>query len=260
MTYENLQIDMHGSTAELIVSRPEKLNALDNRTLVELRHAFDAFAGDDAIRAIVLTGAGEKAFVAGADITEIRDQTPLEARQFSEQGQQLMRRIESMTKPVIAAINGYCLGGGLELALACHFRYASENARLGLPEIKLGIIPGFGGTQRLTRLIGRSRALEMILTGEPVDALTAEKYGIVQRVVGRGEVSGQAVQTARQLATAAPHAVAAILETVDLGLDMPLDQGLGFETARFALCCATEDMREGTAAFLEKRKAKFTGK
>jgi len=259
MNYENLKMDMHGSTVELTVSRPEKLNALNNRTILELRHAFDVLASDDAVRAVVVTGAGEKAFIAGADISEIRDKTPLDARQFSEQGQQLMRRIETMTKPVIAAINGYCLGGGLELALACHFRYASENARLGLPEIKLGIIPGFGGTQRLTRLIGRSRALEMILTGEPVDAATAEKYGIVQRVVGTGEVSSHALQTARHLATAAPHAVAAILEAVDLGLDMPLDQGLGFETARFALCCATEDMREGTSAFLEKRKANFTG-
>jgi len=260
MTPENLQIDVRDRVAAVTITRPEKLNALNNQTIGELHQVFETFAGDDAVRAIIVTGAGEKAFVAGADISEIRDQTPLDARHFSAQGQQLMRRIESMTKPVIAAINGYCLGGGLELALSCHFRYASENARLGLPEIKLGILPGFGGTQRLSRLIGRSRALEMILTGEPVDAHTAERYGIVQGVVDVGEVHEHALAIARRLAAAAPHAVGAILETVDKGLDMPLEQGLGFETARFALCCATEDMREGTAAFLEKRKPDFRGR
>ncbi|MBL38243.1 MAG: enoyl-CoA hydratase [Xanthomonadales bacterium] len=260
MTYETLQIEMHDQVVVLTVARPEKLNALDHRTIGELHRAFEAFAGDDSIRAVVVTGAGEKAFVAGADIAEIREQTPLDARRFSERGQQLMRRIETMTKPVIAAINGYCLGGGLELALACHVRYASENARLGLPEIKLGILPGFGGTQRLSRLIGRGRALEMILTGEPVDAHTAEGYGIVQGVVDAGELAEHALGVARRLAAAAPHAVGAILETTDKGLDMPLEQGLAFETARFALCCATEDMREGTAAFLEKRKPQFRGR
>lgn len=260
MNHDNLKIDTHGSVAVLTVDRPEKLNALNRQTVAELHQAFEEFSRNDSIRAIVVTGAGEKAFVAGADISEIRDQTPLDARHFSARGQQLMRRIETMTKPVIAAINGYCLGGGLELALACHIRYASENARLGLPEIKLGILPGFGGTQRLSRLIGRSRALEMILTGEPVDARTAEGYGIVQGVVADGEVSDHARNVARRLASAAPHAIGAILETVDKGLDMPLEQGLGFETAQFALCCATEDMREGTAAFLEKRKPEFTGR
>lgn len=259
MNLENLQLDIQGNLALITVTRPEKLNALNRKTVGELQRLFDELANDNQVRAIVLTGAGEKAFVAGADIVEIRDQTALAAREFSERGQQLMRRIETMPKPVIAAINGYCLGGGLELALACHFRYASENARLGLPEIKLGIIPGFGGTQRLPRLIGRSRALEMILSGEPVDAETAAQYGIVQDVVAAGEVSGHAMAVAARLATAAPHAVAGILSAVDRGLDMPLRQGLEYETARFALCCATSDMREGTAAFLEKRKPAFTG-
>src|SRR6056297_3466364 len=207
MNYQNLKVEMHGRVAVLTVTRPAKLNALNHRTVVELHQAFEAFANDDAVRAVVVTGAGEKAFVAGADISEIRDQTPLDARQFSERGQQLMRRIETMTKPVIAAINGYCLGGGLELALACHFRYASENARLGLPEIKLGIMPGFGGTQRLARLAGRSRALEMILTGDPVDASTAEDYGIVQGVFDASQLAEHVIGVAKRLAEAAPHAV-----------------------------------------------------
>lgn len=260
MEYENLQIDLQGRVALLTVTRPEKLNALNNQTIEELDRVFHAFANDPEVRAVVVTGAGNKAFVAGADISEIREQTPLDARHFSERGQRLMLRIETMTKPVIAAINGYCLGGGLELALACHFRYASDNAHLGLPEIKLGIMPGFGGTQRLSRLVGRSRALEMILTGDPVDAHTAERYDIVQSVVDAGQVTEHALAIAQRLAESAPHAVAAILETVDKGLDTPLQQALCLETARFALCCATEDMREGTAAFLGKRKPQFSGK
>lgn len=260
MTYKNITLDLQGKVALLTVTRPEKLNALNDETIVELLEAFGTLETDPEIRAVVLTGAGEKAFVAGADITEIRDQSPLEAREFSARGQRLMRSIETMNKPVIAAINGYCLGGGLELALACHFRYASENARMGLPEIKLGIIPGFGGTQRLSRLVGRSQALEMILTGEPVDAQVGEHYGIVQGVVAAGTVSEHAMTVANRLAMSAPHAVAAILETVDKGLDTPLEQALGLETARFALCCATQDMREGTDAFLEKRKPRFRGK
>jgi len=260
MNFENLQLDQHDTVATLTVARLEKLNALNCKTVDELHQAFENLARQREVRAIVVTGAGNKAFVAGADIGEIRDQTPLDAQHFSRRGQRLMRRIETMPKPVIAAINGFALGGGLELALACHFRYASENARLGLPEIRLGIIPGFGGTQRLSRLVGRSRAIEMMLTGEPIDASTAERYGIVQGVVGAGEVLDHASGIAARLAQAAPHAVRAILETVDRGLNMPIDQALDFETARFALCCATDDMREGTAAFLEKRKPDFTGR
>lgn len=259
MEFENLQIERDQGVATLTIARPDKLNALNRHTIAELLQAFDTLSQASEIRAIVVTGAGEKAFVAGADIAEIRDQTPLQAHHFSQRGQQLMRRIETMPIPVIAAINGFALGGGLELALACHFRYASENARLGLPEIKLGIIPGFGGTQRLPRLIGRSRALEMMLSGEPVDAHAAQRYGIVLDVVPVGEVVEQAQGVARRLAQAAPRAASAILEATDRGLDMPLAQALDFETARFALCCATEDMREGTSAFLEKRKPEFTG-
>lgn len=260
MNYQNLQLEQRERVATLTISRPEKLNALNHRTIDELLAAFQSLDDRAEIRVVVVTGAGEKAFVAGADIGEIRDQSPLQARQFSKVGQRLMRRVETMSKPVIAAVNGFALGGGLELALACHFRYASENARLGLPEIKLGIIPGFGGTQRLSRLVGRSRAIEMMLTGEPVDARTAERYGIVQGVVAQGEVHQHALEIAGRLAEAAPHAVRAILDAVDRGLDMPLDPALDFETSQFALCCASEDMREGTSAFLEKRKPNFTGR
>lgn len=260
MQFENLQVEWRGPVAIVTIDRPDKLNALNRRTIEELHQAFDTFAGDDEVRAVVVTGAGDKAFVAGADISEIRDQTPLQARGFSERGQQLMRRIETMRKPVIAAINGFALGGGLELALACHLRYAADGARLGLPEIKLGIIPGFGGTQRLARVAGKGRALEMMLAGEPVDAETAERHGIVQGVVFDGLVLDRATGFAQRLAKSAAHATSAILAATDRGPDMSLDAALAFETARFALCCATEDMREGTAAFLEKRKPEFTGR
>lgn len=260
MQFDNLQVERRGLVAIATINRPDKLNALNHRTVDELHQAFDTFAGDDEVRAVVVTGAGDKAFVAGADIQEIRDQDPLQAREFSERGQQLMRRIETMTKPVIAAINGFALGGGLELALACHLRYAAGSARLGLPEIKLGIIPGFGGTQRLARVAGKGRALEMMLSGEPVDAQTAERLGIVQAVVADEPVLEHATRLAERLATAAPHATSAILAATDRGPDMSLDAALAFETARFALCCATGDMREGTAAFLEKRKPQFTGR
>ncbi|MGK7295233.1 MAG: enoyl-CoA hydratase/isomerase family protein [Candidatus Wenzhouxiangella sp. M2_3B_020] len=260
MDHDNLELRQHGPVTVVCISRPDKLNALDRSTISQLDSAVAYLLEDDACRAIVLTGAGEKAFVAGADIAEIRSQAPIEAHAFSAQGQRLMRRIESASKPVIAAVNGFALGGGLELALACHVRIASENARLGLPEIKLGLLPGFGGTQRLPRLIGRGRALQMTLTGEPVDAKTAEGYGLVQEVVAAGEAERRAIELGKQLAGQAPLAVQAILAAVDAGLDMPVDAGLQFETARFAVCCATEDMQEGTGAFLEKRRPGFSGR
>ncbi|MDT8438819.1 MAG: enoyl-CoA hydratase-related protein [Wenzhouxiangellaceae bacterium] len=260
MSFENLSLDRADGVATVTISRPEKLNALNAATLAELQQAFETLAEDDTVRAIILTGAGERAFVAGADISEIRALDPISAEHFAAAGQRLMRSIETLRKPVIAAINGFALGGGLELALACHLRYASDNARLGLPEIKLGILPGFGGTQRLTRLIGRGRALEMMLSGEPVTAETAARLGLVQRVVEAGALHAEVETIAQTLAAAAPLAVRAILEAVDRGLDMALDQGLAYETTRFALCCASEDMREGTAAFLEKRKPHFTGR
>jgi len=259
MPFANLLIERTGATARVTINRPEKLNALDHATIGELQHAFEALSGDGSIRAIVLHGAGEKAFVAGADIGEIRAQTPTEAERFSWAGQQLMRSIEQSPKPVIAAINGYALGGGFELALACHIRLAASTAQVGLPEIKLGLLPGFGGTQRLARLVGRGPALSLMLSGDPIGADQAERLGLLERVDESQDVVDTAMQRATRLARAAPLAVRAILEAVDRGLDMPLDAALAHESSRFGLLCASDDAREGTAAFLEKRAAEFRG-
>ncbi|RFF30082.1 enoyl-CoA hydratase/isomerase family protein [Wenzhouxiangella sediminis] len=260
MAYDNLLISDREAVRTITINRPDKLNALNRQTLMELAEAMTAAQEDDGVRVIVLTGSGEKAFVAGADIGEIREQTAVEARAFSALGQDLMSRIQASDKPVIAAINGFALGGGMELALGCHLRLASDNARLGLPEIKLGIMPGFGGTQRLLRLAGTTRALEMALTGEPIKAERAEQLGVVNRVVGQDELSSAVAELADQLAKAAPEAVRGILQAINQGAETDLQTGLALETARFALCCATEDMKEGTGAFLEKRTPQFQGK
>lgn len=259
MSFENLSVVTRGGVHTITIKRPRKLNALNRQTLQELFGAIIDASGDDRVRVIVLTGAGDKAFVAGADIGEIREQTPLEARRFSQFGQDLMSMIQSLDKPVIAAINGYALGGGMELALACHLRIASSNAQLGLPEVKLGIMPGFGGTQRLVRLVGSTLALEMALGGEPISAERARELGLVNRVVEPDQLD-QAVQAlAAPLARAAPESVRGILQATLQGAEINLEAGLALETARFALCCASEDMREGTSAFLEKRRPEFTG-
>jgi enoyl-CoA hydratase len=260
MSYENLLISDDNRIRTLTINRPDKLNALNRQTLIELQQAVIEAHGDDTVRVIVITGAGEKAFVAGADITEIREQSAVEARAFSAMGQNLMAMIQSLDKPVIAAINGFALGGGMELALACHLRIASSNARLGLPEIKLGIMPGFGGTQRLLRLVGTTRALEMSLTGEPITAERALELGIVNQVVASDELDSAITGMASGLAKAAPEAVRGILQAINQGAETDLNTGLALETARFALCCATEDMQEGTGAFLEKRKPEFKGR
>ncbi|MFU8830675.1 MAG: enoyl-CoA hydratase/isomerase family protein [Wenzhouxiangella sp.] len=259
MSFENLSVVTRGGIHTITVKRPSKLNALNRQTLQELYGAIIDASGDDKVRVIVLTGAGDKAFVAGADITEIQEQSPLEARSFSQFGQNLMTMIQSLDKPVIAAINGFALGGGLELALACHLRVASANARLGLPEIKLGIMPGFGGTQRLVRLVGTTRALEMTLGGEPISADRAYELGLVNRVVAPEELEQAVKDLATPLVKAAPEAVRGILQATLQGAEINLEAGLALETARFALCCATQDMQEGTSAFLEKRTPEFTG-
>jgi enoyl-CoA hydratase len=233
---------------------------LNRDTLNELSLVFTQAAQDDAVRVVVLTGAGEKAFVAGADIAEMNGYTPVQAQGFSRAGQRLMTSIERLGKPVIARVQGFALGGGMELAMACHLRVASEKAKFGQPEINLGLIPGFGGTQRLLRLVGRGAALELCLTGAPINAQRAYELGLVTRVVAP-EALDEAVDTlADQLAAAAPLAAAGILDAVLQGGETGIDQGLEFETQGFALAFSTEDMREGTTAFLEKRKPQFTGR
>ncbi|MCW0461495.1 Short-chain-enoyl-CoA hydratase [Xanthomonas sacchari] len=249
--------DTQGAIRILTVNRADKLNALNRQVLQALDAAFAAAADDLQIRVVVLTGAGEKAFVAGADIAEMNELTPVQGRDFSQLGQRLMRRIERMPKPVLAMVNGFALGGGLELAMACHLRVAAEGARLGQPEINLGLIPGFGGTQRLLRLVGRAAALELCLLGVPIDAARALQLGLVNRVVAAGELQATTLKLAQQLADAAPLALRGILDAIQIGGESAIEQGLEYETAQFGLLFSSEDMREGTRAFLERRPPQF---
>jgi enoyl-CoA hydratase len=259
MDYQNLLISDRGAVRTITINRPDKLNALNLATLLELDAAFRAAREDAAVRVVVLAGSGEKAFVAGADIAELAALSPIQAQAFSRAGQNLMRAMERQTKPIIARIQGFALGGGMELAMSCHLRIASEKARLGQPEINLGVIPGFGGTQRLTRLAGRSAALELCLLGQPIDAARALALGVLTRVVAADALDAEVAAIADQLAASAPVAIAGILDAVTLGADCALDPALEFETQAFALCCSTADMKEGTQAFLQKRKAQFSG-
>ena len=260
MTDSPLQIADRGAVRVVTVHRPDKLNALNRATLSALRTAFDDAADADRVRVVVLTGSGPKAFVAGADIAEMADLTPVEGRDFSLRGQRMMRRVERMPKPVIAMINGFALGGGLELAMCCHLRIAADTARLGQPEINLGLIPGFGGTQRLLRLAGRAATLELCLTGAPIDAARALQLGIVNRVVPANELEAETMHLANQLAVSAPHALRSMLDCVNIGGECGIEEGLEYESAQFGLVFATQDMREGTRAFLEKRKPAFEGR
>ncbi len=261
MSTAPLLIDTPADGVRLVtVNRPDKLNALDTATLDALRAAFDAAAADPAVRVVVLTGAGGKAFVAGADIGEMNGLSPVEGRDFSLRGQRMMRGVERMPKPVIAAINGFALGGGLELAMCCHLRIAADSAKLGQPEINLGLIPGFGGSQRLLRLAGRAATLELCLGGAPIGAERARELGIVNRVVPAAELMAETMKLATQLATAAPLALRALLDCVNIGGECGIEEGLEYESAQFGLVFSTEDMREGTAAFLEKRMPVFKGR
>ena len=256
MSYQHLTIEVTDRIATLSVNRPDKLNALNDATIAELGGAFDELRLRDDVGGVIVTGTG-RAFVAGADIAELAAQTPVIAKARARGGQTVFRRIETSPKPVIAAVNGFALGGGCELAMACHIRIAAESAKFGQPEVKLGLAPGYGGTQRLARLIGKGRALELLLTGEMIDAAEAFRIGLVNRVVPQVELLDAAAEMMKKILANAPLAVALCIEAVDRGLGMSLDDGMILEANHFGLLSATEDMREGTTAFLEKRAPEF---
>ena len=258
-TFENVLYDKADGVAVLTVNRPRSLNALSHATLVEIDAAIQEAAADDAVRGVVVTGAGEKAFVAGADISEMGNLSPLQAEQYSRLGQGVMNRIENLGKPVIAAVNGFALGGGCELAMACTLRVAAESAHFGLPEVKLGIIPGFGGTQRLARLVGKGRALQLILTAATIDAREAWRIGLVNEVVGPGQLMEQAHAVLRQILANAPIGIRMAMAAVHNGTEVGLNAGLAMERANFSICVGTDDQREGTSAFLAKRAPAFRG-
>ncbi len=258
--FTNILCEVRGAVATVTINRPDRLNTLSLATLQELRRAVEDILRREEVRAAVITGAGEKAFAAGADISELAKLNASEAKKFAELGQGVFNLIESGGKPFIAAVNGYAFGGGCELALACAIRIAAENARLAQPEIKLGIITGFGGGQRLVRLVGKARAVELCLFGEPIDAKTALEWGLVNRVVPQSRLTAEAAALAEKLAAYAPLALKYTLEAINTASDVPLAEGQAYESTLFGLCFGTEDMKEGTAAFLEKRKAQFKGK
>jgi enoyl-CoA hydratase len=260
MAFTTLLYAVTDGIARITVNRPDKLNALNGTVIAELGDAVAHVEGDSGVRGVILTGAGPKAFVAGADIGELAEQGPTEGKARALAGQQVFRRLERCGKPVIAAVNGFALGGGCELAMACHLRVASETAKFGQPEVKLGIGPGYGGTVRLPRLVGKGRALELLLTGQMIDAQEAWRIGLVNRVVPADRLMDEAEQLLRTILENGPLAIRACLEAVDAGLEMSLDQALLLEANHFGLLSGTGDMREGTRAFLEKRKPAFQGK
>ncbi len=260
MNFENLLVIVKDGIATLTVNRPDKLNALNDQVVSQLHQAATLLANDDLVRGVILTGTGTKAFIAGADIGELATQGVLQGRQRSLTGQAMLRAFETMGKPVIAAVNGYALGGGCELAMACHIRIASENAKFGQPEVKLGITPGYGGTQRLPRIVGKGNALHLLLTGEQIDAREALRIGLVSKVVAADQLLPEAEKLMRTILANGPVAVKLVIEAAHRGLEMTLEEGLELEADAFGLVAATEDMKEGLKAFLEKRPAKFKGK
>jgi enoyl-CoA hydratase len=260
MAYENLLYEVKDQIARITFNRPKVLNALNRQTVEELGDALNQARSDASVRVLILTGSGEKAFIAGADINELAVRTPVDGKEFSLFGQEIFHRLETLGKPSIAAINGFALGGGCELALSCTMRIASKTARLGQPEVKLGILPGYGGSQRLPRLCGKGLAHELILTGDMISAEEALRIGLVNRVVEPAELIAVAETIAKKIAANAPLAVQYAMEAVEQGMEMPQEQGLFLEATLFSVCCATEDMREGTRAFIEKRPAQFKGK
>ncbi len=260
MTFKNLLTKTENNLGWIVVNRPDKLNALNGETIKELREAFLSFQENAEIKAVLLTGSGEKAFVAGADITELARLDQSEGKDYVLKGQELTTIIENFPKPVIAAINGYALGGGTEIALACHIRIASQNAKMGQPEVKLGLIPGYGGTQRLARLVGKGQAMELILSGRIIDAEEAERLGLVNRTVPQSDLYPTCEVLAREIIANAPLALEYAIEAINKGLEKTLDEGLMLEAELFGQSCATEDSKEGTQAFIEKRKANFKGR
>ncbi len=259
MAYETLLLHVADGLARLTINRPDKLNALNGTVICELGEAAEALAADPAVRGVILTGAGPKAFVAGADISELTSQGPMDGKARARAGQLVFRAFESMNKPVVAAVNGFALGGGCELAMACHIRIASDTARFGQPEVKLGLLPGYGGTVRLPRIVGKGRALELLLTGAIIDAAEALRIGLVSRVVPADQLQAEAETLVRSILEQGPLAVRAVLEAVDAGLEMAQADALRLEATLFGLLSSTDDMREGTRAFLEKRKPVFEG-
>ena len=256
--YKNIKVEESEGIARLTINRPESMNALNMETLTELDQAMEALSASPSLKGIILTGSGEKAFVAGADIAELHSLSPHDAHTLSEKGHMLFRRIETFNKPIIAAVNGFALGGGCELAMACHFRYASTNALFGQPEVKLGLIPGYAGTQRLPKLVGRGRATEMLLTGDMIDANEALRMGLVNKVLAMEELMPQCEKTISKIARMGPLAISSTLACIDSFYNKKAD-GDTKEQQEFGRMFATDDFKEGTSAFLEKRKAQFKG-
>lgn len=257
---ENVKLEKKNNIAYVTIDRPKVLNALNMATMEELQQVFTELAADRDTRVVILTGGGEKSFVAGADINELARNNPVEAKAYTHRGQAVLDLIENLGKPVIACINGFALGGGCEIAMACSMRLASENAKLGQPEVKLGIIPGYGGTQRLPRLVGTGLAMQILLSGEMISAQEAHRIGLVNEVVPQQRLIPRAEEIAQKIIGNAPLAVQYCMEAVNQGLNMTLEEGLFLEATLFSVCCATEDKKEGTTAFLEKRPANFQGK
>ena len=257
MDSQTLRYSISNRVALVTINRPDKLNALNAQTKAELREVFTKIKTDPAVDVVILAGAGEKSFVAGTDINELTTLNAASGKEFSSKGQEVFDLIENLGKPVIAAVNGYALGGGCELALACHIRVASENAKFGQPEVNLGIIPGYGGTQRLARLVGRGRAMEMILTGNLIDAQEALRVGLVNRVVSQAELLSTATKIAESIASKGQIAIRMALKAVNITQETTLSEGQRLEASLFGVCCDTKDFKEGTTAFLEKRKPDF---
>jgi len=260
MTFDNILFEKKNSIAYVTVNRPKVLNALNMATMEELRTAFHEIKNDTSVRVVIFTGAGEKAFIAGADISELAKHDAVSGKEYTHRGQSVLNLIENLGKPVIACINGFALGGGCEIAMACTMRLASENAKFGQPEVKLGIIPGYGGTQRLPRLVGKGVAMQLVLAGEMITAQEAHRIGLVNEVTAPADLVPRAEAIAQKIIANAPLAVQYAMEAVNKGMEMTLAEGLYLEATLFGVCCATEDKEEGTAAFLEKRTAQFKGR